>query len=207
MECDGQPSPTPLPLETPESLQASFASQADIPELEEVDVFAPLPPLPPKLPGFLQSYHISQADIPELPTEYRDAPEFYWNYGWSMSMEEVRAFLLHCRPRALDDDPPTYVLLAAVASFLTTHSGWYGVRHVFVQPTDTVKGLSEMATIDGRPGVSFFMIVSTASRYYFEARPTKDEMVKLVNLIGKEPCWMKDAIEKKLWHKYYTFHI
>ncbi|TRM59543.1 hypothetical protein BD626DRAFT_539269 [Schizophyllum amplum] len=160
---------------------------------------------PPKMPGFLQSSHPSQADIPELPAEHWTTPDHYWNYGWPMSMDEVHAFLEAHRPRRLQSAP--IFKLVAVGSFATINSGWYGVRHVYVEPTESVNGLSELATPDGRPGVSFFMLVSTASEYYFRTRPSKEQMAKLVELFGKEPCWMKDALEKKLWHEYYHFDI
>ncbi|TRM59548.1 hypothetical protein BD626DRAFT_507507 [Schizophyllum amplum] len=165
------------------------------------------PAMPAKRPGFLQSYHSSQPDIPELPVEHRNTRDHYWNYGWPMSMEDVRAFLQVHRPRVLDNDGPTYFLLAAIGSHAAHTSDWFAIRHVLVEPMDTVNGLSEILTPDGRPAVSFFMVVSTASEYYFQARPLKRHMAKLTELFGKEPIWMKDAVEKKLWHEFYNFQV
>ncbi|TRM59546.1 hypothetical protein BD626DRAFT_572505 [Schizophyllum amplum] len=166
-------------------------------------------PVPPKIPGFLQSAHPLQADIPELPAEHWTTPDFYWNYGWPMSMDEVHAFQRVYMPRHLlwQPNPSPVVAVAGVCTCVKTRSGWYAVRHVFVEPTETVNALSGIATLDGRPGVSFFMLVSTANEYYFRTRPSKEQMAVLKRLFGKEPCWMKDAVEKKLWHEYYDHDV
>ncbi|TRM59545.1 hypothetical protein BD626DRAFT_572504 [Schizophyllum amplum] len=159
--------------------------------------------VPPKMPGFLQSAHPLQADIPELPAEHWTTPDYYWNYGWPMSMDELHAFQKAYTPRQLLADPSPTAAVAGVGSLVRIGTGWYGIRHIFVEPTETINGLSGIATLDGRPAVSFFMLVSTANEYYFRTRPSKKQMALMTRLFGKEPCWMKDAVEKKLWHEYY----
>lgn len=121
-------------------------------------------------------------------------------------MDEARAFVQAHRPVVLEDECPPIFLLATISSHAAHASGWFAVRHVFVEPTDTVNGLSDMPTPDDRPGVSFFHGHVDRERLLFPARPFKDQMDKLTELF-KKPCWMKDALDKEMWHEYYHFSV
>lgn len=44
--------------------------------------------------------------------------------------------------------------------------------------------------------VSFFMIISDQSPWLFTHRPYQSQLDYLTSMFGREPCWMKDAMEK-----------
>lgn len=125
-------------------------------------------------------------------------------------MEQVRSLAAVFRPNIFHHiEPDALVMLAAVGGGAMKITGDHCIRHVFVKPTGTVdwpSGMeSGMEALDGTGAVSFFMVVSTASEYLFESRPSEDCVAKLVELFGRDPCWMEDAMKKEEWHGSYGF--
>ncbi|TRM59565.1 hypothetical protein BD626DRAFT_507567 [Schizophyllum amplum] len=164
--------------------------------VESIDAEAapPIPnPIPvAKCPGFLESLNPSHAEIPDLPEDL-ESFDLHWNYGWPVSMKDVRALIETHSPNDLQFfEPGPVVLLAAVDAHATKVSGCQGVRHVLVEPTEAANWPTGVVTEKGGPSVSFFVVVSTTNDTMFQSRPSKEHMEKLTKFFGKEPCWMKD---------------
>ena len=78
------------------------------------------------------------------------------------------------------------------------------IRIVVVQPEGDVDWPSCMPTMDGSTGVLFFMVVSTIDEYHFRTRPPPDAIARLREVFfGREPRWMRDAIPKSSWYRFY----
>ncbi|KAI4521813.1 hypothetical protein K525DRAFT_200320 [Schizophyllum commune Loenen D] len=127
-------------------------------------------------PKFHKRLHPAHADIPFVPEAHDTNTTRYWHLGWPVSDTFVDDILKKYIPRTLAEERPAPE--AKYASFMHIASRichCNTLRLVLVQPDDSAPWQSPLAE-DGERGVTFCMIVSDCSKYYFTKRPTKEQM-------------------------------
>ncbi|KAL1714862.1 hypothetical protein EV715DRAFT_208660 [Schizophyllum commune] len=134
----------------------------------------------PGRPKFHKRLHPAHADIPFVPKAYDNNTTKYWHLGWPMSDAFVDYILKKYIPKTLAEERPPPEAKYASFMHITSHiCRCDTLRLVLVQPDDSAPWQSPLAE-DGERGVTFCMIVSDCSKYYFTKRPTKEQMGRMI---------------------------
>ena len=155
---------------------------------------------------------------------YSPTSDYYWHFGFPVSIAEVRSILEELSPSRVrmsptddaddtgdaddtsdedyeDDTNLMHELLVVTNRF------WPFTKLFDVQPeegsADNVQTVFE--TLDDRRAVSFYSLMSTEVEH-FVSRPGPKELKALTALFRKQPVWREDAIEKEKWADYYDEH-
>lgn len=153
-----------------------------------------------------QRVHPEHAEIPALPARYSPTSDYYWHFGFPVSIAEVRAVLEEWAPSRVrmyptDDDQLMRDLLVMANRI------WPLTKLFDVQPeegsADNMQTIHE--TLDNRRAVSFYSLMST-EKEHFISRPVTKRVEALTTLFGKQPVWREDAIEKRIWADHYDEH-
>ena len=168
-----------------------------------------------------QRVHPEHAEIPALPARYSPTSDYYWHFGFPVSIAEVRAILEELSPSRVrmsptddaddaddtsdeDDEDDTDLMHELL---VVTNRFWPFTKLFDVQPeegsADNVQTVFE--TLDDRRAVSFYSLMSTEVEH-FVSRPGPKELKALTALFRKQPVWREDAIEKEKWADYYDEH-
>ncbi|KAL1705072.1 hypothetical protein EV121DRAFT_279911 [Schizophyllum commune] len=127
-------------------------------------------------PELHRRLHPAHADIPFVPEAHDTNTTRYWHLGWPVSDTFVDDILKKYIPRTLAEErPPPEAKYASFMHIASRICHCNTLRLVLVQPDDSAPWQSPLAE-DGEQGVTFCMIASDCSKYYFTKRPTKEQM-------------------------------
>ncbi|KAI4517969.1 hypothetical protein K525DRAFT_209668, partial [Schizophyllum commune Loenen D] len=150
----------------------------------------------------------AHADIPSFPERYSEDSEYYWHYGFALSLQEIRDLVQHHTPQTLEtpdgSTAPDLTLITGLLLFCMAKTGWDFISQVLVQPVpenaDMVQTLYPAP--NGQPTVFFFSVMATQEDM-LATRPSQVQIDELVRILKKEPEWREDAIPKSEWEDYY----
>ncbi|KAL1714175.1 hypothetical protein EV715DRAFT_210149, partial [Schizophyllum commune] len=162
----------------------------------------------PRSSRMLARVHPQHAKIPALPARYSPTSDYYWHFGFPVSIAEVRSILEELSPSRVrideDDEDDTDLMHELL---VVTNRFWPFTKLFDVQPEegseDNVQTVFE--TLYDRRAVSFYSLMSTEVEH-FVSRPGPKELKALTALFRKQPVWREDAIEKEKWADYYDEH-
>ncbi|KAL1714181.1 hypothetical protein EV715DRAFT_295357 [Schizophyllum commune] len=131
-------------------------------------------------PGYLARVHPQHAEIPALPARYSPTSDYYWHFGFPVSITEIRAILEEWAPSRVRMSPTDDADLMSCL-LVVTNRIWPFTKPFDVQSEegseDNVQTVLE--TLYDRRAVSFYLF----------------------------PVWRENAIEKELWADYYDEHF
>ncbi|KAL1679650.1 hypothetical protein EV122DRAFT_289454 [Schizophyllum commune] len=153
--------------------------------------------------GYPQRVNPLHADIPSLPQRYSESSEYYWYYGFALSLQEIRDLAQHHTPQTLEtpdgSTAPDLTLITGLLLFCMAKTGWDFISQVLVQPVpesaDMVQTLRVYPAPNGQPTVFFFSVMATQEDM-LATRPSQVQIDELVKILKKEPEWREDAIPK-----------
>ncbi|KAL1703260.1 hypothetical protein EV121DRAFT_271194 [Schizophyllum commune] len=152
---------------------------------------------------------------------YSEDSEYYWYYGFALSLQEIRDLAQHHPPQTLEtpdgSTAPDLTLITGLLLFCMAKTGWDFISQVLVQPVpknaDIVQTLYPAP--NGQPTVFFFSVMATQDDM-LATRPSQVQIDELVKILKKEPEWREDAIPKSdallpysdyYWHFGFTVSI
>ena len=131
---------------------------------------------------------------PPPPAEAQGCDKYYF-YGWPVTAATLERLLTKYEP------PPgsTHYLQTVImlSRGLQAASTFRPIYCTFIQPHEEDGPLPTLRR--PLPGLSFFMISASedaGGQPFSSRRATREQMDKLVEIIGSEPCWRQDAWPK-----------
>ncbi|KZT65676.1 hypothetical protein DAEQUDRAFT_814084 [Daedalea quercina L-15889] len=130
---------------------------------------------------------------PKLPEGWRESDR-YFVLGWDVEHPRLQELVrIHTREEAKN----LWYLIRA-PGILEYGSGWRHIRLCNVLPEDACP--PEPWDDPNGPRKALIAIASTASKYLYNRRPTREQYIWLQQIFGCRPQWYRDSLPKQYFH-------